>query len=288
MIVDDGSTDGTDGLVAEWIDKATFPISYVRQPNRGKHAALNAGVRLAKGELFINIDSDDELTPDALASIRREWEAIPADQRGKFCGLSTLCVGEHGRLVGSEFPTVPFDCTDFDRRHRHRVAGEKFFIGRTSALLETPYPEPPDCKNVTPGFIFIDLDKRYLIRHVNIVCRRYWEDWGGERQISHSHDIARYAPGHALWHAKILNDQSGMFAAAPVHFLLSAVRFSRFSFFIGHGPVRQLRTLRSPLAKLLWVAGMPVGALLWLRDRLRAPNAPARADAAPPAMPGSS
>jgi glycosyltransferase involved in cell wall biosynthesis len=274
IIVDDGSTDGTDRLVAEWIEGATFPISYTWQPNRGKHTALNAGARLARGELFVGIDSDDELTPDALALIRREWEAIPESVRTRYCGLAALCIGQHGGIVGSEFPQSPLDCTDFDRRYRYKVAGEKLFVGRTAALREAPYPEPVGCKNVTPGFIFIDLDKKYLIRHVNIVCRRYWENWGGERQITHSRDIARMAPGHALWHAKILNDQIGLFGVAPLHFFLSAVRFSRFSFFKGDGMVKQMRMLRPALARMLWLAGLPLGALLWMRDRIRDRPAP--------------
>ncbi len=46
VIVDDGSTDGTDDLVAGWQTENRFPISYEKQPNQGKHIAVNLGAIL--------------------------------------------------------------------------------------------------------------------------------------------------------------------------------------------------------------------------------------------------
>ena len=37
LIVDDGSTDGTEELVKAWQSSADFPIRYFYQPNLGKH-----------------------------------------------------------------------------------------------------------------------------------------------------------------------------------------------------------------------------------------------------------
>ena len=43
VIVDDGSTDGTEAIVHEWSNEAPFPIHYTWQPNRGKAVAINRG-----------------------------------------------------------------------------------------------------------------------------------------------------------------------------------------------------------------------------------------------------
>ena len=44
LIIDDGSTDDTEELVAGWIGEGNdFPIRYCKQPNGGKCRAFNTG-----------------------------------------------------------------------------------------------------------------------------------------------------------------------------------------------------------------------------------------------------
>ena len=52
LIIDDGSTDGTDALVERFRQAASFPIRYEYQSNQGKNAAFNREVGLAQGELL--------------------------------------------------------------------------------------------------------------------------------------------------------------------------------------------------------------------------------------------
>lgn len=67
IVVNDGSQDGTrrvvEGLAAKF---ANTRIKLVNQKNKGKGAALNAGLRLAKGEFFVVLDADSYPRPDAL------------------------------------------------------------------------------------------------------------------------------------------------------------------------------------------------------------------------------
>ena len=81
VIVDDGSTDKTETLVRSWISAVDFSISYHRQPQGGKHRATNRGVALAKGALFLTLDSDDACVPTALERLYHHWSQIPADDR---------------------------------------------------------------------------------------------------------------------------------------------------------------------------------------------------------------
>ena len=87
LVVDDGSADNTQELFEGWQQEDNpFPIRYVKQENGGKCRAINHGLKLARGELFFTVDSDDYLTDDALEKILR-WEAeLPKDEN--FCGFS--------------------------------------------------------------------------------------------------------------------------------------------------------------------------------------------------------
>ena len=59
LIIDDGSTDNTKSLVDSFIDEGLINIRYYYQENRGQYYAHNTAARLAKGELFTFLDSDD-------------------------------------------------------------------------------------------------------------------------------------------------------------------------------------------------------------------------------------
>lgn len=70
LVIDDGSTDGTEILFQKLIkEKNNFQIRYYRQNNGGKCRAINKALDLARGELFFTVDSDDYLTKDALSKI---------------------------------------------------------------------------------------------------------------------------------------------------------------------------------------------------------------------------
>jgi len=75
IVVDDGSTDGCDRLVA------SFPgVRYHYQLNGGLPSARNAGLRLSAGDYIVFLDADDRLLGDAvkhgLASLQAHEHAV--------------------------------------------------------------------------------------------------------------------------------------------------------------------------------------------------------------------
>jgi glycosyltransferase involved in cell wall biosynthesis len=63
IVVDDGSTDGTAELIRSYSNRLRAEFG----PNCGASAARNRGTVLARGEFIQYLDSDDLLTPDAIA-----------------------------------------------------------------------------------------------------------------------------------------------------------------------------------------------------------------------------
>lgn len=63
VIVDDGSTDGSVGVVEAINDSR---IRLIKQENGGPSKARNTGVKNAKGEWILFLDADDEMLPEAI------------------------------------------------------------------------------------------------------------------------------------------------------------------------------------------------------------------------------
>lgn len=82
LVIDDGSTDGTQVLFEQWSNQENnFTIRYYKQKNGGKCRAINHALQFAEGEIFFTVDSDDYLTDDALAKVNRWFEEIAGDKQ---------------------------------------------------------------------------------------------------------------------------------------------------------------------------------------------------------------
>lgn len=76
IVVDDGSTDATEAVVATFGDK----VRYKRIENSGAPVARNAGAAMATGDWLWFCDSDDLWRPEYLARARRIAETAPHPQ----------------------------------------------------------------------------------------------------------------------------------------------------------------------------------------------------------------
>lgn len=167
LIVDDGSTDNTKDLVEEWQRKAKFPIRYIWQKNKGKHIAFNRGVKEAKGELFLDFDSDNRCVPQALERFKHHWDSIENNKREKFSAITALCVNTEGNLIGDKFPNDIIDSNAFEIRTKYLVFGEKWGFQKTNILKQFTFPEIADEKFVPEDLIWNRISLLYQTRFIN-------------------------------------------------------------------------------------------------------------------------
>lgn len=138
VVVDDGSTDNTEELISSFIADNEIRIVYLKQANGGKHTAINRGIELAKGELFVIVDSDDYLTDDAIAVIRTVGEPIADDD--SYAGVIGLRRHPDGTLISSGMISDSVDATTLDLRFTHAIKGDLAEVVKTEVLKKYKFP----------------------------------------------------------------------------------------------------------------------------------------------------
>lgn len=106
ILVDDGSTDGSEYLCDVWAEKSAY-VKVIHQRNGGVSSARNAGVKAAKGEYVSFVDSDDRIAAGAVLQIL-EW----IRQGGTdICFLNAIKFFSDGSVVdlGDD---IHFDCVN--------------------------------------------------------------------------------------------------------------------------------------------------------------------------------
>ncbi|PWT74664.1 MAG: glycosyltransferase family 2 protein [Bacteroidetes bacterium] len=75
IVVDDGSTDGTESFI-----RTNYPdVDYALISHAGQAAARNKGLSLAEGKIIASLDSDDEWKPEFLETCVRKLEVDQLD-----------------------------------------------------------------------------------------------------------------------------------------------------------------------------------------------------------------
>lgn len=102
IVIDDGSSDGTFEILQKYeADKKLELLSHTNRENKGQSSALNLGLKAAKGEYIVILDSDDYLHEDKIRDQVAYLEAHP--EVGMVYGQA-MAVSENGQHL---FPLPP-------------------------------------------------------------------------------------------------------------------------------------------------------------------------------------
>lgn len=264
VIVDDGSNDGTDELVASWQKEAPFLIRYFWQHNQHKKVAHNRAVKEAQGSLFVILDSDDELVPQALERFKSNWLAIPELERINYLGIWALCQDATGAIVGRFFPSSPMDAHILDMGLRYKNRWEHFPAIQLSILRENLFPENIDGL-VPEGLLWNALGTRYLIRYINEPLRIYHK-LDNVASLSEIQNTKQFAAGRALYEREFFKIAWPWFRYSPMFFCKRAIQFVRFHLHCRASVFKQSRGIKG---RWLIMFMVPLGFLLFLIDAIQ-------------------
>lgn len=136
IVVDDGSIDDVHREI-ERLLPASFPVRLLSKENGGKHTAVNMGIRNARGQLVLILDSDDVLPSTAIADIAKAYD--PVKGKEDIAGVCGYMAHRDGRMIG--YPKIEADTSEIDLRYRYHVLGDMCEVFRTDILRQFPFPE---------------------------------------------------------------------------------------------------------------------------------------------------
>jgi glycosyltransferase involved in cell wall biosynthesis len=267
VLVDDGSTDGTRALVEGWMaEPHPFPIRYFQQEHGHKKTAVNRGVREAKGELLLTVDSDDPLLPDCLEAIDRAWAAIPEAERPSFAGVSGLVLNEKGGIIGRPFPQDVLDSDFQGILYRHGWRGMKWSAHRVDVLRKFPYPEDIP-ERVDSSTAWSDISREYRMRYINRPLKTYFHEPDSITKGGSTLTKLRVnCEGMAHFSCVRLANEWRWCLRRPLWFLKTAANNTR-----AHLHLRSVRPGRTHFpkpwgARLLVLLAAPLGVAVYLYD----------------------
>ena len=223
LIIDDGSVDNTKELVNKWINEKYITIRYYYQQNAGKMAAHNKGVKLAHGELFLCVDSDDLLVDNCVEKIINVWSSV-ADKAIGILAYKKQLNGKIATAINDKelkFSTLK-DAYDY-----HGLSGDTMLVYDLKIIKKCSFPSFPDEKFVPEGYLYdlLDQEGKLFFLHEPLYICEYQED-------GYTSNIARLLKNNPCGYMAFINQRLKIDIKFK-HRFLDTVRYIAMSIAIG-------------------------------------------------------
>jgi glycosyltransferase involved in cell wall biosynthesis len=165
IIVDDGSTDRTPEILANYADER---LVVIRQPHAGLSSALNRGIQIASAPYIARMDADDIALPERLEQQLAYLEAHP---EVGLLGSWVYLINEQGEIIGQlSFPT---DSNEIRRRMivRNLLIHPTVMMRRELVIKAGLYDK--DCRYVEDYDLWFRMLSLCLIANLPIPLLKY-------------------------------------------------------------------------------------------------------------------
>ncbi|KKP59963.1 MAG: Glycosyl transferase, family 2 [Candidatus Gottesmanbacteria bacterium GW2011_GWA1_34_13] len=186
LIIDDGSTDKSQEIIQNYANKYPGKIRYFKQKHLGHTAALNNLLKHTKGEIQLNLNSDDLLNPSAC-----KWAY---DNFIKYPNYAVIygdeyVIDENNKIIDKFIPP------DYSFQ---KLLCSKLVIPEQAAFIKKSYFEQvglyynPKIKKAMDFELWIRIGQKFKIKHVpGYVARYRWHANSGSKQFSNINKLVK-------------------------------------------------------------------------------------------------
>lgn len=160
LIVDDGSSDGTKDLIRRFQAENLIEIQYIYQENRGKHFAVNNGLRNTGTEFFTVIDSDDFLSDIAVEEMEKLSEKIKNDRQ--IAGFTFIRFSEKTNFDREKYGKKEW-LVSGRAEYEWEFPGEMTYCFKTKIHQQFMFPEFEGEKFCPESLVFRRIERKFKI-----------------------------------------------------------------------------------------------------------------------------
>lgn len=154
LIIDDGSTDETETVIADLQKKHTAPfkITYQKKSNGGKHSALNHSHSFIESDYVVVLDSDDYMQKNGVQHIMEAYNKVNATDR---IGWIAFLRGISDDSSRDSLYKKNGEVTNYIQYMNEGRKGEACDVYLTEVFRAFPYPEIVGEKFVSESYLNI-------------------------------------------------------------------------------------------------------------------------------------
>lgn len=208
IIVDDGSKDNTNEFILKLKRENKIKINYFYKENGGKQSAYNKGLELAKGDIFLCIDSDDFLEDNILSTIEKDFKKIIDDD--KVCAImyNQGYISDKS-LIGTCFPKDNLVDNYYNIYNKYNVSGDKLIVFKTNIAKKYPFPIIKGEKFITEALIYdrVALNYNFLCKNKIAAYKEYLNDGYSNNYFEL---VKRNPKGNALYYKELYHFNSSL------------------------------------------------------------------------------
>lgn len=202
LIMDDGSTDDTEKLVNSWMNDNKIDIKYYKQKNQGKMAAINKLVPKAKGDLIIEMDSDDYFVDNAFSIIDKDYKKL-SNIKNVYGLLYSKKLGKTSKVIPDSFSESVMRL--FDIHYRYNLDYDMAIVFLAKFRKKYKYDLEHNERFVTEARTYykMDHDSDGLLVCNNIIMNCDYQEDGYTKHIVEL--FKKYPYGYFCYFKELLN-----------------------------------------------------------------------------------
>lgn len=160
LIVDDGSSDHTKNIIDVFKKENKIEIQYIFQENKGKHFAVNNGLRNTKTAFFSVIDSDDFLAEHAIAEMKILSEKI--EEKPEVAGFTFIRFSEKTEFDREKYGKKEW-LVSGSATYEWEFPGEMVYCFKTKIHQQFYFPEFPGEKFCPESLVLRRIERKFKI-----------------------------------------------------------------------------------------------------------------------------